>query len=87
MSKFKIGDEIHYMDNNKPTVSKVKAILVIEGEIEVGYKKYKTEQNEPVTVYLVNYSTHVAEENAHKNLENLKDQVFGVENKPQPVEK
>lgn len=85
MSKFKIGDEIHYMDNNKPTVNKVKSILIIEGEIEIGYKKYKTEPQEPITVYLVGYSTHVPEENAHSNLEDLKNQVFTPEPKGQKV--
>lgn len=87
MSKFKLGEEIHYMENNKPTVNKVKAVLTIEGEIEIGYRKYKTEQNEPVTVYLVGYSTHIEEQNAHSNLQDLKNQVFTPEPKGEEIKK
>ena len=80
--RFKIGDTIHHIESNKPTQSEVKAILIIEGDIEVGYRKYKTEPNEQKTVYLVGYSTHVESKDAFGTIEELKHSLF-----PENIEK
>lgn len=82
MSKFKIGDTVHYMDSNKPTTSEIKAILTIEGEIEIGYRKHKTETGKPKTVYIVGYSTHLEENDAFKTSEELKNNLFSINIEP-----
>lgn len=84
MSKFKIGDTIHFMESNKPTSKKIKGLIVVQGEVEFSYNKFKAEEGKTKTVYQVPYTTNVEEENAFGTIEELQTALF---NSPTGVEK
>jgi len=76
MSAFKIGDTIHYMENNKPTSNEVKGIATIQGEVKIGYTEHTIKETEYKVLYVVGYGTFIESKDAFLNPEALKEELF-----------
>jgi len=74
-SSFKIGEEIFYMYSNKPVSKKITSIYSIEGELEIGYSKFKSENGFIKVLYKTEYDV-VEDVFAFANIEDLKKSVF-----------
>jgi hypothetical protein len=77
-SKFKIGDTIHYMENNKPTTGDVTSICSVVGEVEFRFGKVKSDQDSIAIVYFIGTYTTINETNAFKTMEELKESLFST---------
>jgi len=78
MTKFKIGDTIYYMSNNKPESKTVTGTAVLEGKVEVATYSPVNQKEGSNVVYFADY-TAVKEGDAYGSLRALQESVFGVE--------
>lgn len=79
MSKFKIGDEIHYMECNKPKCSIVKGIARYEGTVKgIRTEEHIIKENEQKVVYHFDNYDQVAEVDAFSTVEELKTSLFSI---------
>ncbi len=76
MSKFKIGDTIHYMESNKPKSSEIKGIGKFEGNIEMSSFKKSLGEGIIDTVYYTGFYNSVDEANAFGTKEELQQSIF-----------
>lgn len=73
---FKIGDKIWIMKNNEPEEVEVNSIVTIEGEVEIGYSKFKSEKDEVKLLYGYGYKNYAEESVCFKTKEALKNYLF-----------
>lgn len=76
MSKFKIGDTIHYMESNKAQQKEIKGISRYEGKVELSSLKIDAAEGKTVTKYHTGFFESVDEENAYATKEELQQSVF-----------
>lgn len=74
--QFKIGDKIWIMKNNEPEEVEVNSIVTVEGEIEIGYQKFKTEKDDVKLIYGYGFKNYVEESVCFKTKEHLKNYLF-----------
>ena len=74
-SKFKVGETVFFMLNNKPVSREVKGISSYDGVIEsLHFKKSKNEES--FNVLHTGTYEEVKEENAYKSISDLKNHLF-----------
>lgn len=76
MSKFKIGDTIHYMYSNKPESKTIIGICTIEGKVETSGLREESKENETIKLYFTGSYSNVKEDEAFASLEDLKESLF-----------
>lgn len=74
-TKFKIGDQIHFMKNNVPMSEKIKGISIHNGEINELYYSQKPEEGTKILYHYDSYGS-VNEEDAYKSIDDLKNTLF-----------
>lgn len=76
MSKFKIGDTIHYMASNKAEAKEIKGISTIQGTVEVSAFKKTVPEGVIAISYHTGFYETIEEENAYATREELQQSVF-----------
>lgn len=76
MSKFKIGDTIHFMECNKPKEAIIKGILEIQGFVETSGMKKDLKENEKCVLLSTGSYSLIEEDNAFQTAEKLMYSLF-----------
>jgi len=71
MSKFKIGQEIFFVENNLPKKSEIKGIAIYEGKCEAYNFTKEAESGKTLIVYHTGGYSSVEEKNAYSSKEEL----------------
>jgi len=77
-STFKVGQQVWYMESNKPKQAEVKAVLTVQGEVKLDYSTHKSEGEEMITLYSVGYGTILKEGLVFIDAESLKESLFSL---------
>jgi hypothetical protein len=76
MSKFKIGDTIHFMEFNKPKEAIIKGIIEIQGFVETSGMKKDVKENETCVLFSTGSYSLIEEDNAFQTAEKLMFSLF-----------
>ena len=76
MSKFKIGDTIHYMESNKPQSSVIIGIAKYEGKIKGIRNEHTVKENEQKIIYHFDNYSETEEKDAFSTKEELQTSIF-----------
>lgn len=71
MRKFKAGDKIIHLDDNQIKESEVKGVIIIQGEVEFKYDKFKSEEGKTKTIYMLNAYSFVEQSKAFRTKSGL----------------
>ena len=75
-TKFKIHDEIHFMENNKPQSGKIKGISTYEGNIKALHFEREVVKDKILVCYHCGPYISVDEQNAFASKEELQKSLF-----------
>lgn len=78
-SEFSKGDVVHYMNNNKPTSSKIVGISYYTGNCESSRSSCNTKDGEVIIILHTSSYSDVEEIDAFESAELLKESLFGEE--------